>query len=109
MLRAEFSIESIKYPMDNPLIAPGMSVIATILFHATGLAEFDDELTVISEQNAFKVPLKARKELPQLNLPTEMVIQSCWLGDKSEKVFHVKNTGGEAGFKFFCETEEGDR
>lgn len=37
-----------------------------------------------------------------------MDCKSCWLGDKAEMVFRVKNKGGEAGFKFFCENEEDD-
>ena len=43
-----------------------MSVM--IHFHAEATSEFDDELTVKTEQTTFAVPLKARREPPELTL-----------------------------------------
>ena len=58
---SEFTIGEIKYPTQNEgTVAPGMSVHILISFFATSLADFDDELGVVTEENAFKVSLKMR-------------------------------------------------
>ena len=58
-----------------------MSMKMTINFCPSSAAEFDDELTILTEDNIFKVPILARKELPKLNLPESLDCKSCWLGD----------------------------
>jgi len=45
-------------------IAPGMSVIISVAFCAPSFADFNDFLTVVTEENSFKIPLKARREPP---------------------------------------------
>ena len=66
-------------------------------------AEFNDCLTFITEKNIFKVPILARKEPPQIDLPDKLDIGGCWLGDSTEKVFRITNRGGEAGYRFFTQ------
>lgn len=78
-----------------------MSAIIKIRFHPSSLAEFDDQIAILSEDHILKVPLLARKEPPQLDLPASLDCQSCWLGDQVETKFVVTNTGGEAGYRFF--------
>jgi hypothetical protein len=79
----EFAIGSIRYPSaTDGYIAPGMSVYLTVRFNPSSSAEFDDEITILTEDNIFKVPLLARKELPSLNLPSSLDCKSCWLGDE---------------------------
>ena len=64
-----FSIASVIYPSpDKGLIAPGMSGKILIHFHAVSLAEFDDEFVIKTEQQALKVPIRARREPPNLTL-----------------------------------------
>ena len=49
-----------------------MSVIFTVNFMPSSLSEFEDELTIINEENIFKIPIKAMKESPNINLPELM-------------------------------------
>ena len=50
-----------------------MSVIFTINFKATSLANFYDELGIISDTNIIKVRFIAEKEEPKINLLTMIV------------------------------------
>ena len=96
-----FSIKKIIYPKkDTSLIAPGMHAKLEILFNATSLDSFEDELSIITETFAFTVPLRAIRELPALSLDNPMVCGKCLLGDQTSMVFRCKNNGGDAHFKF---------
>jgi hypothetical protein len=54
--REYFSVRNVKYPSsESGLIAPGMSLVLYIQFAAPSFADFDDFLTVITEENSFKV------------------------------------------------------
>lgn len=102
--RVEFQIASIEYPSSEiGYIAPGMSAIIRIRFNPSSLAEFDDQIAILSEDHILKIPIMARKEPPQLDLPSKLDCQSCWLGDEVETKFVVTNSGGEAGYRFFAE------
>ncbi|KRX10489.1 hypothetical protein PPERSA_08791 [Pseudocohnilembus persalinus] len=120
---AQFTITDVKYPQkgnkseneekinqnrEKGLIAPGMSVVLNITFNSTSFAEYQDKIVVVCDENILEIPIIAKKESPDLNLPQILDCQSCWLGDQQEVVFRVRNSGGEAGFKFFCENEEDD-
>lgn len=83
-----------------------MYLIFKIRFNPSSFAEFDDELTILMEENIVKIPLLARKEPPNLNLPSVLDCKSCWIGDQRVEVFRVTNTGGEAGYRFFKQNEE---
>ena len=86
-----------------------------VRFNPSSAAEFNDEITILTEDNIFKVPLMARKELPNLNLPESLDCKSCWLGDQIGTLYYnnielavafkVTNTGGEAGYRF-CKSLE---
>ena len=82
-----------------------MSVIFTINFKATSLANFYDELGIISDTNIIKVRFIAEKEEPKINLLTMIVAQSCWVGDRTDIMYKITNRGGPAGFSFFGLTE----
>ncbi len=93
-----------------------MSVLFKIRFNPSSFAEFDDELTILTEENIFKIPILARKEPPCLDLPSSLDCKSCWLGDQIglrlffiffiiDVRFKVTNTGGEAGYRFFKQNE----
>jgi hypothetical protein len=99
-----FSVKQIIYPKsDTSLVAPGMSAKIEILFHATSLDNFSDELTIITEYFAFKVPLKAIRDNPALTLDNPMDCKKCLIGDQVSMVFRCKNNGGDAHFKFVTE------
>lgn len=97
----KFSIKKIIYPKkDTGLIAPGMHAKIEILFNATSLDNFEDEISIITETFAFKIPLRAIRESPALSLDNPMMSGKCLLGDQTSMVFRCKNNGGDAHFKF---------
>jgi hypothetical protein len=97
-----FAIKNVSYPKkDSSLIAPGMSAKIEILFNATSLNNFEDDLTVICEQFAFKVPLRGIRDEPALSLQNPLNCNSCLVGDQAHMVFRCVNNGGDAHFKFF--------
>lgn len=74
---------SIKYPsLEHGYVAPGMAIITKIRFYPSSFAEFDDCITLLMEENIFRVPILARKEPPNLDIPGELNCKSCWLGDQ---------------------------
>ncbi len=104
-----FSIRKIKKPSEEVSnIAPGMSVIVNVCFQAPSFADFDDVLTIVSKDNQFDVPIRARREPPVIKLVNPMDTKACWVGDKVDMMFRCMNTGGDGGFKFFCERDEDD-
>jgi hypothetical protein len=104
-----FTLKNVKYPSKViGDIAPGMSVVITISFCAPSFADFDDFVTVVTEENSFKVPLKARRDPPVINLVNPLDCLHSWIGDRVDMAFRCVNTGGDGGFKFFCERDEDD-
>lgn len=105
-LTENFSIKNIIYPKkDISLIAPGMHAKIEILFNATSLDSFEDEISIITEFFAFKIPLRAIREKPLLTLENPMECGNCLLGDQISMVFRCKNSGGDAHFKFNVEDD----
>jgi len=101
-----FSIKKIIYPKkDTSLIAPGMHAKIEVLFNATSLDNFEDEISIITETFAFRVPLRAIRESPALSLDNPMMCGKCLLGDQTSMVFRCKNNGGDAHFKFHVKEE----
>ena len=95
----EFSLIDVKYPVEKEgLIAPGNSVIFEVLFRATSLADYSDQLMIITEKDCFKIPLIAKREQPMLDLPPVIECESCWIGKKSVSQIPITNKGGHAGF-----------
>ena len=90
------------------MVAPGMSVIMNISFFAPSFADFDDVIKIVTEENSFEIPIRARREPPVIKLVNPMDSKSCWIGDRVDMVFRCTNTGGDGGFKFFCEKDEDD-
>lgn len=107
--RENFTLKNVKYPnKETGDVAPGMTVQLTISFCAPSFADFDDFLTVVTEENSFKVPLKARRDPPVINLVNPLDCLHSWIGDRVDMAFRCVNTGGDGGFKFFCERDEDD-
>lgn len=104
-----FTIRRIKYPSDKTGdVAPGMSLTFSVTFHAPSFADFDDFITFVTEENSFKIPLKARRDPPVINLVNPMNCMNSWLGDRVDMAFRCVNNGGDGGFKFFCDKDEDD-
>jgi len=85
-----------------------MSLVLNISFCAPSFADFDDTITFITEESSFKIPMKARRDPPVINLVNPMDCLSSWIGDRVDMAFRCVNTGGDGGFKFFCEKDEDD-
>lgn len=45
-----------------------MSLVVNICFCAPSFADFDDNITFVTEENSFKVPITARREPPLISL-----------------------------------------
>ncbi len=102
-----FTIKNIIYPKkDSSLIAPGMYAKMQILFYAQTMDNFEDEIVILTEKIAFKVPLKAIRDKPAIILKNPLDCGKCLVGDKIEKHFLCKNNGGDAHFKFYIEGQE---
>jgi len=102
-----FTIRSVIYPKkDSSLIAPGMYAKMQILFYAQTMDNFEDEIVILTEKIAFKVPLRAIRDKPAIILKNPLDCGKCLVGDKIERHFMCKNNGGDAHFKFYIEGEE---
>jgi hypothetical protein len=52
--------------------------------------------------------MRARRDPPAITLVNPMDCLNSWLGDRVDMAFRCMNTGGDGGFKFFCERDEDD-
>ena len=84
-------------------------MVINIAFQAPSFADYDDSITLVSQHSSFDVPIRARREPPVIKLANPLDCRSCWLGDKVDMVFRCLNTGGDGGFKFFCEKDDDDQ
>ena len=97
-------MKAFKYPSNvTGDIAPGMSLTMSIVFSAPSFADFDDIITFVTEDSSFKIPMRARRDHPQISLTNPMDCLNSWLGDRVDMAFRCVNTGGDGAFKFFCE------
>lgn len=104
-----FSVASVLFPnSEMGLIAPGMSAKVVIHFHATSLADFEDEFVIKTEGKNMNVPIRAKREPPNLTLAKVLECGMAWAGDRIDSVFRCQNLGGSAGFKFFHLDENND-
>ena len=87
-----FTVRKVKYPSGNTGdVAPGMSLTFGVTFQAPSFADFDDFITFITEENSFKLPLKARREPPIISLVNPMNCLNSWLGDRVDMAFRCVN------------------
>ncbi len=104
-----FTIKDIVYPNSvTGDVASGLGVTIYVNFIAPSFADFDDFVTVITENNSFKVPIRARRDPPLITLANPMNCLHSWVGDRVDMAFRCVNSGGDGGFKFFCERDEDD-
>ena len=67
---------------------------------------FEDEIIILTEKIAFKVPIRAIRDKPAIILKNPLDCGKCLVGDKIERHFICKNNGGDAHFKFYLEGTE---
>jgi hypothetical protein len=104
-----FTVRKVVYPSKiTGDVAPGMSLMLYVTFCAPSFADFDDSITFVTEENSFKLPLRARREPPSISLVNPLDCLHSWLGDRVDMAFRCINNGGDGGFKFFCEKDEDD-
>ena len=77
-----------------------------VLFYAQTMDNFEDEIIIMTEKIAFKVPLRAIRDKPAIILKNPLDCGKCLVGDKIERHFVCKNNGGDAHFKFYIEEEK---
>eukprot|EP00002_Diphylleia_rotans_P031027 TRINITY_DN6423_c0_g1_i2.p1 TRINITY_DN6423_c0_g1~~TRINITY_DN6423_c0_g1_i2.p1 ORF type:complete len:1804 (-),score=364.41 TRINITY_DN6423_c0_g1_i2:48-5459(-) len=96
-----FSVTLAKYPSEDGLIAPGMKCHYMIRFAPDSLADQEDELTVITENFRFTIPILAYRPPPHLVLPTIFDCGAALVGSVKIVQFSCTNTGGPGNFKLF--------
>ena len=68
-----FAMALVEFPGEGGLVAPGMSAVRlTVRFLPDSLADYQDALICITEQNRFKVIVEAFRPPPTLSIPTTL-------------------------------------
>eukprot|EP00753_Platysulcus_tardus_P017583 PLAT6441.10.p1 GENE.PLAT6441.10~~PLAT6441.10.p1 ORF type:complete len:2012 (+),score=1094.48 PLAT6441.10:39-6038(+) len=80
-------------------VAPGMAARLSITFKPDSLADFADELTVVTEAGQWPVPLLGRREPPSLTLPPVLQSPPCLVGGTLRTVYTCTNVGGAGSFR----------
>jgi hypothetical protein len=62
-------------------------VTVHVVFMAPSFADFDDYLTVFTDAISFKVPVRARRDPPVINLANPMNCLNAWVGDRVDMAF----------------------
>ena len=100
---------SSQFSMDQPVfptqhagdVAPGLSVRVRIKFTPDSLAEFNDSITVQTENGDFAVPLRATRHPPNLDLAPLTDVGPCFQGDYVKHRLTIRNSGGDGRFELF--------
>jgi len=101
-----FHIGNVQYPgKDVSMLAPGMSMKVTVRFTPDSLGQYEDRITVLSENGECYVHLFARRDPPTLDLVDPVDIQACLLGSFRVQEVIVKNTGGHGRFRILDEQD----
>ncbi|XP_077978029.1 deleted in lung and esophageal cancer protein 1-like [Glandiceps talaboti] len=94
-----FSVGLGKFPGEQGIVAPGMSVQYNIRFVPDSLMDFDDFITVQTQSSQpLIVKLLGRRSPPVLTLPQEIDCGHCLVGGLRITHFIVKNLGGDGRF-----------
>ncbi|XP_070564757.1 deleted in lung and esophageal cancer protein 1-like [Ptychodera flava] len=94
-----FTVGLGKFPGEQGIVAPGMSVQYDIRFVPDSLMDYDDFITVQTQSSApLIVKLQGRRQPPVLTLPTEIDSGHCLVGGLKITHFIVKNLGGDGRF-----------
>lgn len=102
-----FKIAALKYPANcnGGMVAPGMSVSTVVTFQPDTLGDYNDQVRVETESGCFDVQLMARREPPNLSIPSTLNVGFCLVGDANRLSFTCTNTGGGGKFKLLTREE----
>jgi hypothetical protein len=97
-----FVMTPLQYPANckGGFIAPGMCVTTQLTFTPDSLGDYAEFLKVETEGGNFSVPITAQRDSPCLNLPNNLNVGVCLVGDASRSVFQCYNSGGVGKFRF---------
>lgn len=100
-----FSMDVAKFPTGGGMVASGMAVKIKIRFMPNSLADYHDKITVVTEGSRFDVVVRSFRPPPELSLPLTLDAGNCMQGDRLEREFVVRNSGGVGSFKIFAEED----
>ena len=107
-----FEVSLISYMEDGKgEIAPGMRAEARVRFTPDSTADYTDSVTIVTENDSFEVPLKARRPPPILDIAPKVHCGNSYVGMSSSEVIQVQNIGGAGRFFVFDASswEQGNR
>lgn len=94
-----FSLGLGKFPGDQGIVAPGMSVQYSIRFMPDGLCDYNDHVEVVSQAASYlKVAIRAQRSPPVLTLSETMQCGHCLVGGIKLTRLPIKNLGGNGRF-----------
>ena len=95
-----FCLSLVEFPgADGGLVAPGMSVKVSVRFMPDSLADYQDALICITEQNRFKIVVEAFRPPPTLTIPLELDCGSALIHSVTDTTFRCTNQGGPGRFR----------
>ena len=100
-----FSISEQSFPAGSGLLAPGMGVRIVVRFFPDSLADYQDALTVATEERTFSVELRGHRAPPKLTVPQAIQCSNCLEGLTKRKVIECRNVGGAGSFRLFSAEE----
>nr|XP_006817129.1 PREDICTED: LOW QUALITY PROTEIN: deleted in lung and esophageal cancer protein 1-like [Saccoglossus kowalevskii] len=94
-----FTVGLGKFPGEQGIVAPGMSVQYNIRFVPDSLMDYDDFITIQTQSSTpLKVKLQGRRPPPLLTLPSVIDCGHCLVGGVKISQFIVNNYGGHGRF-----------
>jgi hypothetical protein len=78
-------------------IAPGLFIELIVSFEATQRGEFTDEITIISDEYEFKVPMFAYSPMAKIIFEPFINLGFIQIGSTKKEKIVFKNEGNEVG------------
>nr|CAB3238197.1 deleted in lung and esophageal cancer protein 1 [Phallusia mammillata] len=94
-----FSLGLGKYPGSDGFVAPGMSAHYCIRFMPDSLADYDDEVEILSQASCpLVVKIRAKRTPPVLTMADNIQCGFCLVGGVKATDLSIKNMGGNGRF-----------
>lgn len=94
-----FSISTPRFPGSHGMIAPGMSCQIFVRFVPDSLADYQDSITVSTENGDFSLHIYAKREPPSLTIPLTIDCGCVLVGQKTKLQINCVNYGGTGRFR----------
>lgn len=94
-----FHVSRLAFPAAEGVIAPGVHGEVRIKFTPDSLADFSDELTVITEKGAIAVPLIAHRDPPMLEMESCVSFGAVYVGNSVTREVVVRAHSGGGAFR----------